>query len=293
MSRRACVGTFGVSVRRLSVVRLTFSGVIPTPTRPRDRADSRHLPRTQPPSAPLTETMRTKSSITIVIADDQPIFRLGIKALLTQQTGFTVLGEASDTEAATAMIANFAPDVLLVDHQPPRLHGLEVVRRLRLAKSPTRAVMLTTTMRESDIQQALLHGAWGVVLKHTAGDVLPQCLRQVMLGEHWIGVESVNALIGTLRTPSTGGSTALTPREVDIVRRVAKGASNKDIAWELKMGEQTVKNHLRRVFRKLNVVNRVELALLAVENQIGGDGADGAKVPDAPEVPAAPEVPGA
>jgi two-component system nitrate/nitrite response regulator NarL len=213
--------------------------------------------------------MRPKSSITVAIADDQPIFRLGIKALLTQQSGFVVLGEASETESALALIAETVPDVVLVDHAPPRLHGLDIVRRLRVAKSPTRAVMLTAAMRESDIQQALLHGAWGVVLKHTAGDVLPQCLRQVMLGEHWVGLESVNALIGSLRTPSTGGSTALTPRELDIVRRVAKGASNKDIAWELKMGEQTVKNHLRRVFRKLNVANRVELALLAVEHQLG------------------------
>jgi two-component system nitrate/nitrite response regulator NarL len=223
--------------------------------------------------------MRNKSSITIAVADDQPIFRLGLKALLTQSTGFTLLGEASDTEAAFALVADVAPDILLVDHVPPRLNGLEVVRRVRAAKSPTRAVLLTAAMREADIQQALLHGAWGVVLKHTAGDVLPQCLRQVMLGEHWIGVESVNALIGSLRTPSTGGSTQLTPREVDIVRRVAKGASNKDIAWELKMGEQTVKNHLRRVFRKLHVANRVELALLAVEHQIGNEATS---VPDAP-----------
>jgi two-component system, NarL family, nitrate/nitrite response regulator NarL len=213
--------------------------------------------------------MRTRSSITIVIADDQPIFRLGVKALLTQQTGFIVLDEASDTEAAVAVVTRLTPDIVLVDHAMPRLNGLEVVRRIRLAKSPTRAVMLTAAMRDADIQQALLHGAWGVVLKHTAGDVLPQCLRQVMLGEHWVGLESVDALVSTLRTPATGGSSSLTPREVDIVRRVAKGASNKDIAWELKMGEQTVKNHLRRVFRKLHVANRVELALLAVENQLG------------------------
>ena len=212
--------------------------------------------------------MRPKSSITIVIADDQPIFRLGVRALLTQQIGFTVLGEASDSEAALAMVNDLVPDVLLIDHAMPTLNGLDVVRRLRAAKSPTRAVIVTAAMREADIQQALLHGAWGVVLKHTAGDVLPQCLRQVMLGEHWVGVESVNALIGSLRAPTTGGSTALTPREADIVRRVAKGASNKSIAWELQMGEQTVKNHLRRVFRKLHVANRVELALLAVEQQI-------------------------
>jgi DNA-binding NarL/FixJ family response regulator len=213
--------------------------------------------------------MRSKSSITIVIADDQPIFRLGVKALLAEQGGFAVLGEASETEAAVALVTELAPDVLLVDHAMPGLNGVEVVRRICLAKSPTRAVLLTAAMRDPDIQQALLHGAWGVVLKQTAGDVLPQCLRHVMVGEHWVGFESVDALVGTLRTPSTGGSTSLTPREVDIVRRVAKGASNKDIAWELKMGEQTVKNHLRRVFRKLHVANRVELALLAVENQLG------------------------
>ena len=213
--------------------------------------------------------MRAKTSISVIIADDQPIFRLGVKALLTQPTGFIVLAEASDTETALTLVNDFAPDVLLVDHAMPKLNGLEIVRRMRIAKSPTRAVVLTAAMREPDIQQALLHGAWGVVLKHTAGDVLPQCLRQVMLGEHWVGMESVGPLIGTLRTPSTSGSTSLTPREVDIVRRVAKGASNKDIAWELKMGEQTVKNHLRRVFRKLHVANRVELALLAVENQLG------------------------
>jgi two-component system, NarL family, nitrate/nitrite response regulator NarL len=213
--------------------------------------------------------MRARTSISIIIADDQPIFRLGVKALLEQQTGFVVLAEASDTETAMTLVQDLAPDVLLVDHALPRLNGLEIVRRMRVAKSPTRPLMLTAAMREADIQQALLHGAWGVVLKHTAGDVLPQCLRQVMLGEQWVGVESVSALIGSLRTPTTGGSTSLTPREVDIVRRVAKGASNKDIAWELKMGEQTVKNHLRRVFRKLHVANRVELALLAVENRLG------------------------
>src|SRR5262245_53430587 len=232
--------------------------------------------------------MRARTSISVIVADDQPIFRLGIKALLTRESGFAVLAEASDTQTALALVQQFAPDVLLVDHSLPGLNGLEVVRRLRLAKRPTRPVMLTSAMREADIQQALLHGAWGVVLKHTAGDVLPQCLRQVMLGEHWVGVESVTALVGSLRSPTHSGSTSLTPRELDIVRRVAKGASNKDIAWDLKMGEQTVKNHLRRVFRKLHVANRVELALLAVETQLGSEMP---KVPETPEAPEAPEAP--
>ena len=211
------------------------------------------------------------NAIRITIADDHPIFRLGVRTLLSQQAGFAVIGEAGDGETAVQMVTNLRPDVLLLDHNPPRLNGLEVVRRMQVARTGTRAIVLTASMPEGDIQHALLHGAWGVVLKHTASDVLPQCIRQVMDGEQWIGVESVNALISGIRAPAGGGSLSLTPREVDIVRRVAKGAGNKDIAWELQMGEQTVKNHLRRIFRKLNVANRVELALLAVEQQIGAD----------------------
>jgi len=215
--------------------------------------------------------MRPTGSIRIIIGDDHPIFRLGVRTLLSHQEGFAVIGEAGDTDAAIDLVTSLRPDVLLIDHSLPRLNGLEVVRRIHAARTGTRSIVLTGAMSEPDIQHALLHGGWGVVLKHTATDVLPLCIRQVMKGEHWIGVESVNALIGGIRAPSGGGSLSLTPREVDIVRRVARGASNKDIAWELTMGEQTVKNHLRRIFRKLNVANRVELALLAVEQQIGGD----------------------
>lgn len=225
--------------------------------------------------------MRPTGSIRITIADDHPIFRLGVRTLLAQHDGFVVVGEAGDSEAAVEIVTRLRPDILLIDHNPPRLNGLDALRRIHAARTGTRVIVFTAAMAEPDIQYALLYGAWGVVLKQTGTDVLPQCIRQVMKGEHWIGVESVNALIGGIRAPAGGGSLSLTPREVDIVRRVARGAGNKDIAWELKMGEQTVKNHLRRIFRKLNVANRVELALLAVEQQIGGESeaADEAETP--------------
>lgn len=212
--------------------------------------------------------MRSKGPVRIAVADAQPIFRLGVRTLLAQQRGLDVVGEAGDTASAVEMVTRLCPDALLIDHNLPRMNGLEVLRQLKAARSSTRAIIVTSSMQESDIQTALLHGAWGVVLKSTASEVLPDCIRQVMHGEHWIGLESVNAVVGGLRSPTKVGASSLTPREVEIIRRVARGASNKDIAAELDMGEQTVKNHLRRVFRKLHVANRVELALLAIEHEV-------------------------
>lgn len=203
----------------------------------------------------------------IAIANQQPIFTVGLKTLLARHPGLQVVGETTNEDDALELVAGLKPDVLLVDHDPPRLNGVEVVRRLALRRETTRTIILASNMPEAQIQAALLNGAWGVVSKAQAGDVLPGCIAQVMKGEQWIGVESVNALVEGLRTP-TGGST-LTPREVDIVKGVAVGASNRDIAARLKMGEQTVKNYLRRIFKKLHVANRVELAMLAAEQHIG------------------------
>lgn len=211
--------------------------------------------------------MRSTAHVRIAIADSQPIFRLGVRTLLAHEPRFEIVAEAGDAAAALEITKALQPDILLLDHYPPRLNGLEVLRQLKALRVATRPIVMTTFMPEGEIQAALLHGAWGVVLKRTASDVLLDCIRQVMQAEHWIGLESVNALIGGLRSPAWGSS-SLTRRELDIVRRVAKGASNKDIAWQLKLGEQTVKNHLRRIFRKLRIASRVELALLALENRV-------------------------
>lgn len=216
-----------------------------------------------------------RSRIRIAIADSQPIFRLGMKTHLADQPDLEVVGEADRASAAIDLVRAIEPDVLIVEHDGQRLNGLAVIRELRALRTRTRAIVVAASMPEAEIQSALMLGAQGVVLKRTLGDTLAECVRQVAGGGHWIGLESVNALVSGLRAPGTSGSSSLTPREVDIVRRVAAGASNKDIASELKLGEQTVKNHLRRIFRKLRVASRVELALLTMEHQVAlSDAAD-------------------
>jgi DNA-binding NarL/FixJ family response regulator len=217
--------------------------------------------------------MRAQQSIRIVVVDDHPIFRLGVKALLADKEGFEVVGEASDGEQALELVSTLQPDILLLDYRLPRLSGLDVLRRLAAARSAIRVILLAATIDESEIRTALLHNAWGVILKHTASKVLAGCIRQVMRGERWVGLESVNPLIGGLRSQGYAeGRATLTPREFDVAERIAQGASNKEIAAQLALSEQTVKNYLRRIFEKFKVGNRVELALQMRDQLLPGNG---------------------
>ena len=215
--------------------------------------------------------MPSRSRCRIVLAEHHPIYRLGVRTLLGHETDLEIVGEATGGEQAIAMVMGLRPDVLLLEHLLPDISGLEVLRRLEVAKCPTKAIVLTAAMEEPDLRTALLHGAWGVVFKNADSEILPQCVRRVMLGEHWVGFESVDALIAGLHISRNERRSGLTPRELDVVRGIAKGESNKDIAWRLGLSEQTVKNYLRRIFEKLNVANRVELALHAFEKEMIND----------------------
>jgi two-component system nitrate/nitrite response regulator NarL len=212
--------------------------------------------------------MPHQSAISVGIVESEPIFAVGVRTLLARHPGLSVVGTVEGSQDALALVARAKPDVLLVHHHPPGLNAVEIVGRLKQAGCPTRVVILAVKMPPAQIQAALLQGAWGVVSKASAGDVLPSCIEQVMKGQQWIGLESVDAFVEGLRARKRG-SQSLTEREVQIVKRVGTGASNKQIADTLKVGEQTVKNGLRRIFRKLGVASRVELALLAVEQRKG------------------------
>ena len=205
----------------------------------------------------------------LVVADAQPLFVLGIRTLLSREQTMHVVGEASDGGQALQVVIRTQPDVLLLDLSLERSGGTEVLSRLAALKLATRTVVMTTSIDNTELRTALLRGARGILLKHCAGDRLLKCVRQVMKGEYWIGRGNVADLVDALREPAKADETAstLSQREREIVSAVLKGASNKDIAWQLGLGEQTIKNHLRRIFAKLQVANRVELAVHAMAHQ--------------------------
>ena len=214
-------------------------------------------------------------AIRVVIADDHPIFRIGLRTLMSTEPGLELVGEAQDGDHAVELVQTLRPDVLLLDLQLPGTNGLEVLRRLGSLNVPTRPVLFTASIERGQMRTALVRGAWGVLLKQSTTDLLTKCIRQVNRGEYWVGRDSVGDLVDALRNPERtdehpGG---LTPREREIVALIVTGATNKDIAWQLGLNEQTVKNHLRKIFDKLHVANRVELALTAVERQLVAPGA--------------------
>ena len=207
--------------------------------------------------------------IRVVVADDHPIFRLGVRTLLADDAEVELIGEAKDGEEALQLVAGARPDVLLLDLNLPVLNGLDVLRRLQATDTQTRTVLLSASVEPGDVRTAIQRGARGVLLKHTASELLGRCIRQVARGEYWVAPDGVSALVDALRMPAaTDAGAALTARETEIVTGVVRGASNKEIAAALNIGEQTVKNHLRNIFEKLRVANRVELALRAVERRL-------------------------
>ena len=215
----------------------------------------------------------TALPIRIVVADAHPVFALGVRALLDGDATMEIVGEATDGEEALRLVEQHRPDVLLLDLALAGLNGLEVLNRIAARNVPTRIVVVTAAIDRVELRTAVIRGAHGVLLKNMASEMLGKCVRQVMKGEYWIGRESVGDLIAALRNPLQGeDASALSHRERDIVKAIVKGASNKDIAWQLGLGEQTVKNHLRRIFAKLKVANRVELAVHAMEHLLEDQG---------------------
>ncbi len=218
---------------------------------------------------------KSPPTVRILIADDHPVFRHGLKRLLEAEPGLRVVGEAGDGGEAVKLAHQLKPDILLLDVAMPRVPGLEALRELASSPCPVRTILLTAAIETAQIVEALQLGARGVVLKHAATQLLLKSIRTVMAGQYWVGRETVSDLIASLRSlmPPAGGKRArktfdLTPRELEIVSAIVAGYTNKDMAQKFSLSEQTIKHHLTNIFDKLGVSNRLELALFAVNHRL-------------------------
>jgi DNA-binding NarL/FixJ family response regulator len=211
--------------------------------------------------------------IRILIADDHPIFRDGLRRLLESEPEFQVVAEASDGAEAVAMAAQHHPDILLLDLTMPRSPGMEALREMSHSSSPVRIIILTAAIDRLQMLEALQLGARGIVLKESATEVLFQSIHAVMEGRHWVEREEVDDLrqflMKDLADPAPPRNTyGLTPRELEIVAAIVQGQSNKEIATGFGIREDTVKHHLTSIFYKVGVGTRLELALFALDHKL-------------------------
>lgn len=210
-----------------------------------------------------SEQHNSDKVIRIVIADDHPLVRNGLRRILETEPDFRVIGEASDGEEALGAVRSLAPDILLLDIAMPNTDGLQVLRELRLTPQSVRVVLLTAAIDKSQINEAVRLGTHGVVMKTSAIDVLIKSIRCVMGGQYWL---DRTMLAEILRSPQTDTKFGLTDRELELVSLIASGCSNKDIAESLGISEATVKRHLYNVFDKTGVSSRLELAVFAMNH---------------------------
>ncbi len=213
-------------------------------------------------------------SIRILIADDHPLFRDGLRMLLSAESGFEVLAAAPDGEQAIEMCRRLMPDVLLLDVSMPRFSGLDVLTRVTAECPAVRTILLTASLDRRQTVEALTNGARGVVMKDTASEVLFRSIKDVVAFGYWLAERTVDEIVGALqekRSPCEGDASPLpllTTRERQIISAVAQGATNDDIGRQFGLRPQTVKNHLTSIFDKVGVANRLELALFAVSHRL-------------------------
>jgi two-component system, NarL family, nitrate/nitrite response regulator NarL len=205
----------------------------------------------------------------VVIADDHPLAREGIRSVLEFDDSFFIIGEAADGHEAIELCKELQPDLLLLDINMPRLNGLEAVRKIRMGYPHIHVVMLTVSDDVKDLFTAIQFGAQGYLLKNMEPDDWIEYLH-ALLGNHTeVSRRIANRLFHRFRIGSTTDEpspVSLTPRECEILARVASGETNKQIAQRLVIAENTVKNHIKNLLEKLQLDNRVQLAAYAVRH---------------------------
>jgi DNA-binding NarL/FixJ family response regulator len=221
--------------------------------------------------APTTSTGR--EPVRVLVVDDQELFRRGLTMLLAVEDGIEVVGEAGDGVEGTALAESAAPDVVLLDVRMPKRSGIEACLAIKEAVPSAKIIMLTVSDEEADLYEAVKSGASGYLLKDSSIEEVAQAVRVVADGQSLISPSMAIKLIDEFKQMSkpekaSGPGLRLTERELDVLRLVAQGHSNKEIAARLYISENTVKNHVRNMLEKLQLHSRMEAVMYAVRENL-------------------------
>ncbi len=224
------------------------------------------------PRAPHLATA-PRSAIRVLVVDDQELFRRGLTMLLSVETDIQIVGEASDGATGAALAAASAPDVVLLDVRMPKLSGIEAITAVHTAAPGARIVMLTASDEEADLYEAIKGGASGYLLKDASTDEVAQAIRVVADGQSLISPSMAMKLLDEFKQMSRVDRSApaiprLTERELEVLRLVAQGLSNREIGKQLFISENTVKNHVRNILEKLQLHSRMEAVMYAVREKL-------------------------
>lgn len=219
-------------------------------------------------ATPQTDNARP---IRVALVDDHRIVRRGLRSFLEAQPDLLIVGEASSGEELLPHLANgtWAPDVILMDLlMPGGMDGIETTRRAREARPQTRVVVLTSYADDARVIAALRAGATGYVLKESEPDLLVSAVRSAAAGRSVLDPMVAATVVQGLNPPATGRGAALTSRELAVLRLLARGLLNKEIADQLSIGEETVKTHVGNILSKLGVSHRTEAAVYALRQRL-------------------------
>lgn len=214
------------------------------------------------------------SDVRIVIADNHPVVRVGIRNMLAGEPSIHVVGEAGDGEEAIEQTLRLSPDILLLDQAMPRLPGLETIRQISLDNPTIKIIFLASDISAQQSLEALQNGVRGILMKNTFTGHMTEAILSVALGDYWVRGKRVVNLDDTLRELERQAAKpecqtyGLTPREMEVVACIVKGCSNRVIAQRFHLSEETVKRHLSNIFDKTGVSTRLELALFAIAHRM-------------------------
>lgn len=225
--------------------------------------------------APEDAAQASGDAIRVMICDDHALFRRGLIMVLESEDGIEVVGEAEDGEEAIARVEDLAPDVVLMDVRMPRVSGIEATRKIAEAVPSTKILMLTVSDEEDDLYDAIKAGATGYLLKEISIEEVATAIRAVVSGQSLISPSMASKLLSEFTSLAKRAderqsvpTPRLTDRELEVLKLVAQGMSNREIAGDLYISENTVKNHVRNILEKLHLHSRMEAVVYAVREKL-------------------------